>query len=42
MGAEREDGSKEKKCRKEKSAIELVWKNVRQICTREKQMELEV
>ena len=38
MGAEREDGSKEKKRRKEKSTVKLVWK----ICTREKQMELEV
>ena len=42
MGAEREDGSKEKKWRKEKSTVKLVWKNVRKIRTREKQMELEV
>ena len=42
MGAEREDGSKEKKCKKEKSTVKLVWKNVRKIRTREKQMELEV
>ena len=32
----------EKKCRKEKSTVTLVWKNVRKIHTREKQMELEV
>ena len=40
MGAEREDGSKEKKWRKEKSTVKLVLKNVRR--TREKQTELEV
>ena len=32
----------EEKCRKEKSTVKLVWKNVRKIRTREKQMELEV
>ena len=37
MGAEREDKSKEKKLRKEKSTVKLVWK----IRTREKLMELE-
>ena len=30
------------KWRKEKSTVKLVWKNVRKIRTREKQMELEV
>ena len=42
MGAEREDGSKEKKWRTEKSTVKFVWNNVRKIRTREKHMELEV
>ena len=42
MRAEREDGSKEKKCRKDKSTVKWVWKNIRKIRTRKKQMELEV
>ena len=42
MGIERDEGSKKKKCRKEKSTVKLVWKKVRKLRTREKQMELEV
>ena len=42
MEAERKDGSKKNKCKKEKSTIKLVWKNVRKILRREKQMELEM
>ena len=43
IGAEREDGSNErKKLEREKSTVKLVCKNVRKIRTREKQIELEV
>ena len=34
-------GEERKKCREEKLTVKVVWKNVRKIRTREKQMELE-
>ena len=40
MGAERGEGSNKNKCGKEKSSVKLVWKNVRKIRTREKQLEV--
>ena len=40
-GTESRMGVERKKCREEKLAVKVVWKNVRKICTREKQIELE-
>ena len=40
-GTESRMGEERKKCREEKLTVKLVWKNVRKIRTREKQMELE-
>ena len=34
-------GDKRENSRKDKSTVKVVWKNVRKICTREKQMELD-
>ena len=40
-GTESRMGEERKKCREEKLTVKVVWKNVRKIRTREKQMELE-
>ena len=37
----KQNGRREGKCREEKLTVKVVWKNVRKIRTREKQMELE-
>ena len=36
----KQNGRREEKCREEKLTVKVVWKNVRTIRTREKQMEL--
>ena len=41
MGAERKKGSRRKDNRKDKSTVKVVWKNVRKIRSREKQMEFD-
>ena len=41
IGVERKERSKRKECGKEKSStVKVVWKNVRKIHRKEKQMEL--
>ena len=40
-GTESRMGEERKKCREEKLTVKVVWKNLRKIRTREKQMELE-
>ena len=40
-GTEGRMGEERKKCREDKLIVKVVWKNVRKIRTREKQMELE-
>ena len=41
MGAERKIISERKDSRKDKLTVKVVWRNVRKIRTREKQMELD-
>ena len=37
----KQNGRREEKCTEEKLTVKVLWKNVKKICTREKQMELE-